>query len=138
MLNRHRTKLRKPKKATRDSTRFRKQTPKPSPETVTPLWTEALFGAEVLLLHATPVYYGFGVPRGNGAGVVIIPGFLASDIYVLEMYAWLKRIGYQPYYSGIGLNADFPNLLIGRRLNETIDEARRKTRGKLHLIGHSL
>jgi hypothetical protein len=103
-----------------------------------PIWQEALVGVEMLLLRATPVYYGLGVPRGNGAGVVIIPGFLASDIYVLEMYAWLKRIGYQPYYSGIGLNADCPNLLIGRRLNETIGEARRKTPGKLHLIGHSL
>src|ERR1700746_2224005 len=126
MLNRHRTKLRKPKKATRDSTRFRKQTPKPSPETVTPLWTEALFGAEVLLLHATPIYYGFGVPRGDGSAVVIIPGFLGSDVYLVEMYAWLQRLGYRPYFSGIGLNADCPNLLIRHRLTATIDQAHRE------------
>jgi pimeloyl-ACP methyl ester carboxylesterase len=102
------------------------------------MWQEALVGVELLLLHATPVYYGLGIPRGDGSGVVVIPGFLANDIYLMEMYAWLKRIGYRPYYSGIGMNADCPNLLIGRKLNETIDQARRETGGKLHLIGHSL
>jgi len=102
------------------------------------MWQELLVGVEVVLLHATPVYYGFGVPHGDGSGVVIIPGFLASDFYLMELFAWLKRIGYSPFYSGIGLNADCPNLLIGRRLNETIAQARKSTKGKVHLIGHSL
>ena len=30
-----------------------------------PIWQEALFGIEILLLHAAPVYFGFGVPRGE-------------------------------------------------------------------------
>lgn len=102
------------------------------------MWQEALVGIEVLLLHATPVYYGIGVPHGDGSGVVLIPGFLANDIYLMEMYAWLQRLGYKPYYSGIGLNADCPNLLIGRRLNQTIDKARNETGARIHLIGHSL
>ena len=102
------------------------------------MWQEALVGVEILLLHATPVYFGLGVPQGDGSGVVLIPGFLANDIYLMEMYAWLKRLGYRPYYSGIGMNADCPNLLIGRRLNQTIDQAREETGGKVHLIGHSL
>lgn len=103
-----------------------------------PLWQEALFGIEVLLLHAAPLYYGFGVPRGDGSAVVVIPGFLASDIYLVEMYAWLRRLGYQPYYSAIGVNADCPNLLIRRRLNDTIEQARRETGRRIHLLGHSL
>lgn len=102
------------------------------------IWQEALFGIELLLLHAAPVYYGLGAPHGNGAGVILIPGFLFNDIYMMEMYAWLKRIGYSPYYSGIGMNVDCPNLLIGRRLNETINRARQETGGKIHLVGHSL
>jgi triacylglycerol lipase len=102
------------------------------------LWQEALFGVEILLLHASPVYYGFGIPRGDGAAVVIIPGFLGSDLYLVEIFAWLRRIGYRPYYSGIGLNADCPNLLIRHRLNQTISLARRETRRKVHLLGHSL
>jgi triacylglycerol lipase len=102
------------------------------------LWTEALFGAEVLLLHATPVYYGIGVPAGDGSGVVIIPGFLGTDVYLTELHAWLGRIGYHPYFSGIGINADCPNLLVQRRLNETINTALEETGRKIHLIGHSL
>ena len=103
-----------------------------------PIWQEALFGIEVLLLHAAPVYYGFGVPGGDGSAVIMIPGFLASDFYLVEMFAWLQRIGYQPYFSGIGLNADCPNLLIRYRLIETLEKARRETGRKVHLLGHSL
>jgi pimeloyl-ACP methyl ester carboxylesterase len=107
-------------------------------EANTSLWTEALFAAELLLLHATPVYYGLGAPRGDNSGVVIIPGFLGTDIYLTEMYAWLGRIGYRPYFSGIGLNAECPNLLIQRRLNSTMERALSETGRKVHLIGHSL
>lgn len=103
-----------------------------------PMWPEVLVGVEMLLLHATPVYYGFDIPRGDRSGVVLIPGFLANDVYLMEMYAWLQRIGYKPFYSGIGFNADCPNLLISRGLNDTIDRAYSETGGKVHLIGHSL
>jgi pimeloyl-ACP methyl ester carboxylesterase len=101
-------------------------------------WTEALFAAEILLLHATPIYYGFGVPHGDDSGVVIIPGFLGTDLYLMELHGWLGRIGYRPYFSGIGINADCPNILIKRHLNETIERARAETGRKIHLIGHSL
>ena len=101
-------------------------------------WSEALVAAELLLLHATPTYYGFGVPHGDNSGVVVIPGFLGTDIYLMELHAWLQRIGYRPYFSGIGLNAECPNLLIQRRLSETIAKARKETRRKIHVIGHSL
>jgi triacylglycerol lipase len=107
-------------------------------EAIVPLWQEALFGVEVLLLRATPAYYGFGVPHGDGSGVVIIPGFLGTDMYLMEIFAWLRRIGYSPYFSGIGLNAECPNLLIRRHLNETADRALRETGRPIHLIGHSL
>jgi pimeloyl-ACP methyl ester carboxylesterase len=99
---------------------------------------EALFGVEAALLHAAPVYYGFGVPRGDNSAVVVIPGFLGTDIYLTEMFAWLRRVGYTPYFSGIGLNAECPNLLIQRRLTETIERARKETGRRIHLIGHSL
>ena len=112
------------------------QAPYPGADTI--LWTEALIGAEILILHATPVYYGIGVPRGDGSGVVIIPGFLGTDLYLMELNAWLRRIGYRPYFSGIGINAECPNLLIQSRLNRTIDQALAETGRKIHLIGHSL
>jgi triacylglycerol lipase len=102
-----------------------------------PLWREALFGIDWLSLRLSPVYYGIGLPRGDGAPVVLIPGFLGSDNYLVEMYNWLRRIGYQPYYSRIGRNAECPDVLR-ERLFETIDRAYEDTGRKLHLIGHSL
>jgi triacylglycerol lipase len=116
----------------------RTQLPHPDTGNGSSLWTEAIFGAEVLLLHASPVYYGFGVPPGDGSGVVLIPGFLATDLYLTELHAWLGRVGYRPYFSGIGINADCPNLLIRRHLNETVEQALDETGRKIHLIGHSL
>lgn len=102
------------------------------------MWPEALVGVEMLLLRATPAYYGFGVPHGDESGVVVIPGFLGTDLYLADMYAWLSRIGYRPYFSGIGLNAECPNLLIQRRLHETVERALQETGDRIHLIGHSL
>ena len=118
--------------------RGRKQPRSTHGEADTLLWTEALFGAELLLLHAAPVFYGFGVPRGDGSGVVVIPGFLGTDLYRMELHAWLGRLGYRPYFSGIGINAECPNLLIQRHLNETVETALAETGRKIHLIGHSL
>jgi pimeloyl-ACP methyl ester carboxylesterase len=130
----------RPPKRTTDPAKLgtRKRSSPSHTETNTSLWTEALFGAEVLLLHATPVYYGFGVPSGDGSAVLIIPGFLGTDLYLTELHGWLGRIGYRPYFSGIGINADCPNLLIRRHLNETIERALAETGRKIHLIGHSL
>ncbi len=102
------------------------------------LWKEIFFGVELLLLHASPVCYGLGVPHGSKSGVVLIPGFLGSDQYMAQMYSWLERIGYRPYFSGITLNAECPNLLIQRQVRECIDRALRETGRKVDLIGHSL
>lgn len=102
-----------------------------------PLWREALVGVDWLALHASPVYYGVGVSRGNGDAVIVIPGFLGSDTYLMEMHNWLRRIGYTPYYSRIGRNAECPDVLR-ERLFATIDEAYLETGNKVRLIGHSL
>jgi triacylglycerol lipase len=140
-LERPETKLRAKQKRVKTSPakiKRRKPTSQNYPPYTSSVWTEALFGAEILILHATPVYYGLGVPRGDGSAVIIIPGFLGTDLYLTELHAWLGRIGYRPYFSGIGVNAECPNLLIQRRLNQTIDKARKETGRKVHLIGHSL
>jgi len=102
-----------------------------------PLWREALVGMDWLALRASPVYRGVGVPHGDGSVVVLIPGFLGSDQYLGDMFSWLRRIGYQPYMSGIGRNADCPDILTGR-LTETVKSAYLESGRKVHLIGHSL
>jgi len=136
---RARTKLRKKKRAIgRSRAQGRQHTPQAHSSIDFSPWTEALFADEILLLHATPIYYGFGVPHGDDSGVVIIPGFLGTDLYLMELHGWLGKIGYRPYFSGIGIKADCPNILIQRHLNETIEKARAETGRKIHLIGHSL
>lgn len=107
-------------------------------ETLNPEWHESLFAVELALLHGSPIYYGAGAPPGDGSGVVLIPGFLHGDTYLIVLYAWLKRLGYRPYYSGIGFNASCPNLLISNILDPVITGAVAATGGKVHLIGHSL
>lgn len=102
------------------------------------IWKEALFGAELLLLHTSPVYYGMGIPRGDGSAVVLVPGFLGSDTYLGQLYSWLEKIGYRPYFSGIGVNAECPNQLIRYRLAFNIERALTETERRIHIIGHSL
>jgi len=103
-----------------------------------PVWQEWVAGVELAFLQISPVYWGYGVPHGDGSAVVLVPGFLGTDLYLTQLAIWLKRIGYKAYYSGIPLNADCPNLLIGRNLHEAMKQASKATNGRVHLIGHSL
>jgi triacylglycerol lipase len=107
---------------------------KPAP---VPIWREALVGVDWLSLRSSPIFYGCGVPRGDGAAVVLVPGFLASDWYLFEIHAWLARIGYRPELSRVGRNADCLDV-IAERLFVTIEAARVATGRPVHLIGHSL
>jgi len=102
-----------------------------------PIWLEALFPLDWIALRISPVYYGFGVPRGHGEPVVVVPGFLGSDRYLTELHLWLRRVGYRPYFSGIGRNVDCPELLT-QRLIYTIEQAHLETKQPVTLIGHSL
>lgn len=103
-----------------------------------PIWQELLAGMEMAFLRVSPVFWGYAVPHGDGSAVVVVPGFLGTDHYLGQFRNWLERIGYRPFYSNIGWNADCPNLLIRQHLNQTIETAFRSTGRKIHLIGHSL
>jgi hypothetical protein len=111
---------------------------KPHEAVPLPILNELLVGIEMVYLHLSPVYWGFGIPPGDGSAVVVLPGFLLTDLYLAEFRSWLDRIGYKAYNSGIGLNAECPNLLIQHKLNETIQKAYQETGRKIHLVGHSL
>ncbi len=102
-----------------------------------PIWRESLWIADWLSLHASPVYYGAGVPRGDGGPVVLVPGFLCTDAMLFELYFWLGRIGYRAYLSGIGVNADCPGRLAAR-LRRTVERASAETGRRVRIVGHSL
>jgi pimeloyl-ACP methyl ester carboxylesterase len=103
-----------------------------------PIWLELMAGLEMLYLRVSPIYWGFGVPQGDGSAVVVVPGFMLNDLYLTEFRAWLSRIGYRAYGSGIGINAECPNLLIKNHLIQTVEKAYTDTGKKVHVIGHSL
>src|SRR5215472_16885403 len=103
-----------------------------------PVLQEWVAGVELAFLQVSPVYWGFGIPHGDGSAVVLVPGFLGTDLYLTQFAIWLRRIGYKAFYSGITLNADCPNLLIQRNLSNAIERAIDSTQEKIHLIGHSL
>ena len=102
-----------------------------------PILSESLALAELVALRLSPVYYGSGVPAGDGTAVIIVPGFLGIDLVLFELHAWLARIGYRPYFSGMGLAAECPNVLA-QNLCSTIERAYLETGRKVHVIGHSL
>ena len=101
------------------------------------IWREALWGLDWLSLRLSPVYLGIGVHHGDGSPVILVPGFLTTDAYMVEMYFWLRRIGYSPYLSGIGVNADCIRTLTGR-LEKTVEAAHAETGMPVRMIGHSL
>ena len=102
-----------------------------------PILCEPISLLELAALRLSPVYYGQGVPRGDGSAVVIIPGLLGMDVILFELHAWLCRLGYRPYFSGMGIAADCPHMLA-LRLEETIRHAYAETGCPIHLVGHSL
>jgi pimeloyl-ACP methyl ester carboxylesterase len=102
-----------------------------------PIWREALLGLDWLALRASGIYHGRGTAQGDGAPVLLVPGFLGRDGYLLELHRWLRRMGYRSYLSRMGRNAECLDLLAGR-LAARLEEARADTGRRVHLIGHSL
>jgi len=102
-----------------------------------PILCEPCALLEYAALRMSPVYYGLGVQAGDGTAVVIIPGLLGMDLILVELQAWLCRVGYRAYLSGMGTAADCPNVLA-RNLMGTIDQAYAETGQRVHLVGHSL
>ena len=103
----------------------------------TPIWRESFAGLEWMALRSAPVYFGCGIPRGHGERVILVPGFLGTDLYLTEMFFWLARIGYRPHLSDIGRNIDCPNELSALLL-QTVRRISRRSGERVSLIGHSL
>lgn len=101
------------------------------------IWREALVGLDWLSLRLSPVYLGVGVPRGDGSPVVLVPGFFSVGAHLLEMYLWLRRIGYSPFLSSVGINVDCMQVLT-QWLENTVVDVHEETGKPVRLIGYSL
>ena len=103
----------------------------------TPAWREPLAGVQWLRLRRSAVYRGDGVPRGDGAPVLLVQGFLTRRTYLATLRGWLERLGYRPRIAEIGWNADCLDALADRLVAQT-ERAGGPARQRVHLIGHSL
>jgi triacylglycerol lipase len=95
------------------------------------------FAQHLSRLLCDPVFFGTDAARGDGAPVLLIPGFFAGDWSLATMARWLTRIGYRPYLSGIDWNVGCPNEKserLGWRLAHLTDECG----APAVLVGHSL
>jgi pimeloyl-ACP methyl ester carboxylesterase len=102
----------------------------------TPAWREWLFPVELARgLLRTP--RSDSVVRGDGAPVILVPGFLMSGAYLGPMRRWLQSIGYDARVADIGVNADCFEATTNRILHD-VDTARRRAGRRVHLVGHSL
>ena len=92
--------------------------------------------AELAALQRDPAFYGWGVPRGDGRLVMVVPGLFGNDLYLGPLRSWLGRLGYTPVTSSLPLNAGCPNRLRGQ-VENALAQRRQWRTGPLALIGHS-
>ena len=97
---------------------------------------EATLWVDFAALLADPVFYGMRVPRGDGRLVVIIPGFMGNDLYLMPMLNWLARIGYTPVRSSLNLSAGCMRRSC-EEVKAQIDRHLRRKQRQVALIGHS-
>ena len=91
---------------------------------------------ELSALLKDPVFRGRGVPPGDGRPVLLIPGFLAGDWALRMMHAWLGRVGYRAYLSGIVLNVQHSERMLSG-LRRKVGAVQKETGSRVSLIGHS-
>jgi len=85
---------------------------------------------------ADPVFYGVGVPRGDGRPALVLPGLFANDFYLQPMHSWLGRIGYRPVPSTFWVNAGCPERLT-EQAQEALERRLSRTERPAVIIGHS-
>ncbi|HSC01915.1 MAG TPA: hypothetical protein VLC49_01310 [Solirubrobacteraceae bacterium] len=101
-----------------------------------PIWGETRFALEHAALRRHPVFRGEGVPRGDGAPVLLVPGFLAGDVSLGVMARWLSRIGHRPCRAGMRVNVDCTSRALDRLEGQLVRFAERHGR-KVTIVGQS-
>lgn len=97
---------------------------------------ELRWQAELARLLADPVWRGVGVPRGDGAPVLLVPGFLAGDQSLSVLATFLRRIGHAPRRAGIAMNVHCSDRALDR-LEVVLQHAHLRTGRKVAVVGHS-
>jgi triacylglycerol lipase len=101
-----------------------------------PIWGEARVALEHAALWRHPVFRGDDVSPGDGAPVLLVPGFLAGDVSLGVMAGWLKRIGYRPCRAGIRVNVDCTSRALDR-LEDQLERFAERHGRTVAIIGQS-
>jgi triacylglycerol lipase len=92
---------------------------------------------EAARLAVDPVWHGRGaIPRGDGRGVVLVPGFGGGDYTLAALAAWLRRIGYRPAVCGFVANLDCSERGL-ERVERQVAELHGRSQRRVAIIGHS-
>jgi pimeloyl-ACP methyl ester carboxylesterase len=97
---------------------------------------ELRWQAEAARLIVDPVFYGRGVPRGDGRPVVLLPGFLAGDYTLETMAIWLRRLGYRLSGCGFRFNVDCSERAL-LRVKSKVAELHDRYGRRVAVIGQS-
>lgn len=77
------------------------------------------------------------LPKGDGHPVLVLPGFVASDVSTRPLRSVLKDLGYAPYGWGLGRNLKF-NEEREREMGALVDRIHVEHGRKLSIVGWSL
>jgi triacylglycerol lipase len=101
-----------------------------------PIWREGRVALERSALLRSDVGRGEGILRGDGAPVLLVPGFLAGDLSLSLMAQWLSRIGYEPCHAGIVANIDCTGRAL-KRLEGQLEGFAERHSSRVLVVGHS-
>lgn len=97
---------------------------------------ETRWQLELYRLLVDPVFWGDGVPRGDGRPVILMPGFGGGDQTLAVLALWLRRIGYRPSMCGFLANLDCADRALDR-VERRLERIHCRHERRVALIGHS-
>lgn len=77
------------------------------------------------------------LPKGDGHGVLVLPGFMASDASTAPLRSLLGDLGYQAVGWGLGRNVKVDNTRVAA-MADCVDRLADQTGRKVSLVGWSL
>ncbi len=77
------------------------------------------------------------LPKGDGHGVLVLPGFMATDASTRPMRSLLDRLGYETAGWDLGRNVKVDNERV-EAMARCVEELYERTGGKISIVGWSL
>jgi len=97
----------------------------------------ATFASDAILKPESRENLDLSDRDATSAGILLVPGFMASDATLFPLARRLERMGQRVFFAGIWCNADCPAQTM-RLLEQVLRGAARMTGDKVIVLGHSL